>query len=200
MEERLVEVLKELEATQVLIDLGNADTELRLKKKELKKEKKSLERRKKQLIRNWVNQAALRKRRKISPVVAFRNNPGRPPVEEKVPELPDLIVKLVASRCTTDPRRRTEIVRCIQTVDELEQALNGEIATAYPELYASGFRLKRSTLYLRLMPRRVNSIEGKRHVRCVPVKARKPQFNDLKRCPELRFTRAQYRMKDQLAA
>ena len=50
------------------------------------------------------------------------------------------------------------------------------------------------------MPRRVNTIEGRRHVRCVPVKARKPQFNELKVVPELRFTRAQYRMKDELTA
>ena len=85
LDERLGEIFKELEATQVLIDVGNADTELRLKKKQLKKEKKSLEKKKRLLIRNRKNQAALRKRRKTNPVVVFRDKPGRPPTEEKVP-------------------------------------------------------------------------------------------------------------------
>ena len=78
--------------------------------------------------------------------------------------------------------------------------LNEEIPSAYPELAPSGFKVKRGALYLRLMPIRVNTIEEETHVRCLPVKARKPQFNALKAVPELRFTRAQYRMKDEITA
>ena len=199
MNEKLAMANKQLTKLQEVIDGGTISRDLIARKKSLMKEKEVLKKKLRKLVRDKRAQQAYRNRRKKNPAKPIRSEPGRPPLEEQLTALPDLICKIAARKCAADPRRRTEIIRCVQTIDELERALNGEIATAYPELAQSGFQVKRGALYLRLMPKRVNTIEGRRHVRCVPV-ARKPQFNALKVVPELRFTRAQYRMKDEITA
>ncbi|XP_055543502.1 uncharacterized protein LOC129729044 [Wyeomyia smithii] len=50
-------------------------------------------------------------------------------------------------------------MRSLKTLDELTSALQGR-----------GYAIKRSATYLRLIPKRVDSFEGKRHVNTVPVK------------------------------
>ena len=51
-----------------------------------------------------------------------------------------------------DDRRRTEIINTCKTLDDLVE-----------KLQHMGFSLKRSSIYLRLIPRRKDSIEGERH-------------------------------------
>ena len=55
-------------------------------------------------------------------------------------------------------KRKSDIYRTIKTLDELTAQLNKD-----------GFSIKRSAVYLRLMPRRSNSLQGQRHVQTVPV-------------------------------
>lgn len=64
-------------------------------------------------------------------------------------------------------KRREEIYRSIKTLSQLTKALND-----------AGFQISRSATYLRLLPRRSNSLEGKRHITTVPVRLAKAQ-NDL---------------------
>jgi hypothetical protein len=56
-------------------------------------------------------------------------------------------------------KRQSDIYRSIKTLDEL---------TA--ELKQDGFEISRSGVYLRLLPKRSNSHEGKRHIVTVPVR------------------------------
>lgn len=61
-------------------------------------------------------------------------------------------------------RRQTEVLKTVKTLDELTE-----------EIKKRGFIISRSGLYLRLLPRRADSIEGKKHVTTVPVKLAKAQ-------------------------
>ena len=93
-----------------------------------------------------------------------RNQVGRPRTEVDQPELLSTIVKLVQNSTAADDRRRTECLRSVSTLDAL-----------HSELSKLGYSLSRSALYLRLMPRRGNTSEGKRHVSTVPVKLLRPE-------------------------
>ena len=60
---------------------------------------------------------------------------------------------------SADERRRSDSLRSIKTLDGLLE-----------ELQLMGFSIKRSALYLRLLPRRCNTREGRRQVTAVPVR------------------------------
>ena len=51
-----------------------------------------------------------------------------------------------------------------------------------------GYKLSRSALYLRLLPKRQDTIEGKRHVKTVPVKIRLAKNNLRKKHADANFT------------
>ena len=72
-------------------------------------------------------------------------------------------------------RRRTECLRSVSTLDDL-----------HTELMKIGFNLSQSGLYLRLLPRRGNTSEGKRHINTVPVKLVRPE-NSLRKKNEDRI-------------
>ena len=64
-------------------------------------------------------------------------------------------------------KRREEMYRSVKTLTQLKEALTDV-----------GFKISRSATYLRLLPRRSDTQEGKRHVTTVPVRLCKAQ-NDL---------------------
>ena len=84
---------------------------------------------------------------------------GRPRLDVDQPYLLSTIVDIVQSSSASADRRRSEMLRTITTLDDLNK-----------ELLKLGFNISRSATYLRLLPRRQDSIEGKRHVKTVPVK------------------------------
>lgn len=88
---------------------------------------------------------------------------GRPRIETENSGLLDAILDIAGHGAAADSRRRTETFRTVKTLKELKMKLE-EV----------GFSIKESNLYLRLLPRRTNSTEGKRHVVTVPVKLAKP--------------------------
>ncbi|CAB4044708.1 Hypothetical predicted protein [Paramuricea clavata] len=69
----------------------------------------------------------------------------------------------VSSSASAD-RRRCEILRTVTTLDDLNK-----------ELSSFGFKIGRPATYLRLLPRRQDTIEGKRHVKTVSVKLLRPE-------------------------
>ena len=95
-----------------------------------------------------------------------REGPGKPRIEETQPDLLATISKIVESQSAADPRRRTEILRSVRTLDDMTN-----------ELSRLGYIISRSATYLRLQPKRKNTIEGKRHVKCLPIKLLRPEHN-----------------------
>eukprot|EP00731_Ephydatia_muelleri_P015818 Em0009g242a len=85
--------------------------------------------------------------------------PGRPILEAQQPEFLEAIVQIAFYGSAVHDRRRDEVIRSVKTLDELSSAL-----------LERGFKLSRSGLYLRLLPKNSSSIEGKRHRTTVPVK------------------------------
>nr|XP_043066048.1 uncharacterized protein LOC122321057 [Drosophila bipectinata]XP_043066049.1 uncharacterized protein LOC122321057 [Drosophila bipectinata] len=79
--------------------------------------------------------------------------------QNKKPLLHKTFLEIAMFGSGADERRRTNLVRSVKTLSDLHEELKKE-----------GFNLSRSATYLRLLPRSSSSIEGKSHVRTVPVK------------------------------
>ena len=89
---------------------------------------------------------------------------GRPRLEVDQPEIISAILNIVQASSAAVDRRRTECLRTVKTLDDL-----------HGELVKLDFKLSRSATYLRLLPRRGDSREGKRHVQTVKVKLLRPE-------------------------
>lgn len=76
---------------------------------------------------------------------------GRPTLEVTQPGMRAAIIAIVEHDGAADPRRRTEALHAVQTLDELHR-----------ELLRLGYSLSRSGLYNQLIPHRPTSIEGMR--------------------------------------
>ena len=76
----------------------------------------------------------------------------------------EVICRIVIRGSAAHKRRRNEMVRTVKSLDQLTETLNHE-----------GFDLKRSTIYLHLLPKNSRTIEGKRHIRTAPVKLYKSE-------------------------
>jgi len=89
------------------------------------------------------------------------------------------IADIVISQSAADDKRRCSTLYTCQTLADLHVALQDK-----------GFSLSRSALYLRLMQRRWNSIEGKRHITTVPVKLMKAMAIDRQNHTDSHFAAA----------
>ena len=89
--------------------------------------------------------------------------PGRPQKYDNT-ELIEAICRIAIPGSAAYERRRNEVIRTVKTLDQLTAALNHE-----------GCDLKRSSVYLHLLPRNSKTIEGKRHVHTAPLKLIKSQ-------------------------
>lgn len=115
--------------------------------------------------------------------------PGRPRIEENQPELLSEILKIATIGSAAGDRRREDVFRTVKTLDDLHEALT-----------SLNFKISRSGLYLRLLPRCQRSTEGKRHVNTVNVKLIKPQNDLRKKHPDRMFAAATSKAIDGLAA
>ena len=111
---------------------------------------------------------------------------GRPEKYEKT-ELIEAICRIAISGSVAHNRRRAEVIRSVKTLDQLTEALNRE-------------ELKRSSVYLQLLPRNQRTIEGKRHVSTAPVKRYKAQNSKHASNPSAKFARASIRSLEELSA
>ena len=82
-----------------------------------------------------------------------QESPGRPFLEDDQPGIVQAILGIVQNQSSADPRRRSEILRTVKTLDDL-----------HLELCNMGFVISKSATYYRLMPRRSDTKEGQRHV------------------------------------
>ena len=101
-----------------------------------------------------------------------RTATGRPSKEIDQPELLSTIVRVVEAFSAPDDRCRCEHLRSVKTLDDL-----------HSELTHLGFNLSRSATYLRLLPRRSDSREEKRHVHTVKLKLVRPENSLRKKNP-----------------
>ena len=96
------------------------------------------------------------------------SSPGRPPLEDMYVNLHQGIVELVTAGAEVDRRRCTDVLNACKTLDDLRAGLLKE-----------DYILSWQASYLCLIPRRIDNMEGKQHVRTLPVKLRKA-YNNLR--------------------
>ena len=89
----------------------------------------------------------------------IRNEAGRPWLEDDQPLLLQAILDIAFYGSAAHEKRQSDVYRSIKTLDELTKQLNYD-----------GFNIHRGGVYLRLIPKRSSSLEGKRHVTTVPVR------------------------------
>lgn len=118
-----------------------------------------------------------------------RAGPGRPRLEVEQSELLKTISDLALFGASAEERRRCEIVRTVHTLSELTNKLS--------EL---GFNISRSATYIRLLPRRANTREAKRHVVTVPVKLSRPEADHHKAHQDQYFAVASIRSLETIAS
>ena len=131
---------------------------LRRKQKEQERQKKHRLGRKRKFEELCQKEPSLRKELKMQPAR------GRPSLDKAQPELLSTIVDIATHGCAADDRRRSDNLRSVKTLDDLTAAV-----------VSFGYNISRSGVYLRLLPRRSDTQEGKRHVNTVPVKLTRAQ-------------------------
>ena len=105
-----------------------------------------------------------------------RDMPGRPPLEEEYPNLHRDILEIATIGAATSDKRREDLFRSVKTLSDCHQAIKD-----------LGYKISRSALYDRLLPRSAISAEAKRHVRLV-----RPENNLRKKHPDRLFAAESY--------
>lgn len=98
----------------------------------------------------------------VATSLKLRKKSGRPRLEEDQPELLKTIADLVSFRASAEGRRRSMALYSCSTLWNLNEALE-----------ESNFLISRSAAYIRVLPRNKNTLEGKRHVKSVPVRLKR---------------------------
>ena len=122
---------------------------------------KALVARKKVLESNY--KAQLKWRASQSP----KKKRGRPPLEDQFPGFSAALLEVANALAGAHPKRQAESLQLPLSLDDLVIKMD-----------KAGFKVKRSTAYLRLLPHRSSSLEGQRHIRTIPVRLAKPDNND----------------------
>lgn len=111
--------------------------------------------------------------------VQLRAKCGRPSLDFDQPGIIQTIIEIVSSTAAAHEKRQMEILNTCKTIDALKT-----------ELEYLGYSLSRSALYLRLLPRRVNTNEAKKHVNPAPVKVLRARDDLHKGHQDSRFCKA----------
>lgn len=171
------------------LDLGGCSVvSLTRRIKEVTKAKDDLKVKLKKSEQNMINQKKLRDRKKeeinkikrdypeIASTLRVREEPGRPRLEEDQPNINRDILGIAMIGAACSDRRREDLMRTIKTLDQLHAALKD-----------LGYKISRSGVYLRLLPRDATNNEGKKHVQTVPVRLVRPENNLRKSHPDRMF-------------
>ena len=148
-------------------DVINATKELHEKEKTLKKMVLSAEWQRKNRIKlkKTLTELGQTNDKSATALKTFtRVKEGRPSIEEDQSQLLSTILDIVNVYSAAEDKRRCEILWTVKTLDDL-----------HAEVLSRGFTISRSPLYYRLLPRRENSIDGKRHHKTVPVRLLRPE-------------------------
>jgi len=134
------------------------ERKLKRKKGDQKRSQKARDSKKQKLA------SLLSEKPELRTALNVRSCTGRPRIEQDQPMLLRAIVDIAMYGSASHEKRQSDVYRSIKTLDQLTEKLNED-----------GFQISRSALYLRLLPKRSCSVEGKRHVSTVPVKLMKAQ-------------------------
>lgn len=102
----------------------------------------------------------------------------------------NVIVKISTYGSAAHEKRRNENINSAKSLDDLTKILQEEY----------GFTISRSGCYLRLLPKRSNTSEGKRHVNTVPVKLAKAQTDLHKNHVDAAFASSTIRHLEEIAS
>ena len=155
---------------------------------------KTLKRKRGDVERSQKARIAKKKRQEVAieKTLAFEMNcelEGGPGVEENQPLLLKTIIALAMHGSASHEKRQSDVYQTIKTLDELTEQLNKD-----------GFKISRSGVYLRLLPRRSASIEGPRHVVTIPVKLIRAQNDHYAQHVDCPFCTATIRYLEELAS
>ena len=124
----------------------------------------------------------------VTKALTLHKERGRPRLEESQPELLKTIVELAMFGASAEERRRCEIMRTCRTLSDL-----------HTRMLELGFNISRSGIYIRLLLRRYNTLEVKRHVTAVPVKLSWPEADHHKAHPDHHFCTSTVRTLETVA-
>lgn len=124
-----------------------------------------------------------------SSILNVQNKVGRRRLEDEQPNLLETIIEIINFGAGADERRRTEVIRSCTSLDDLTQKLR-----------SLGYEISRSATYTRLIPHRCNYLEGRRHVKVVPVKLARAQESQHKLHSDTDFCVATIRALESLAS
>ncbi|XP_051172161.1 uncharacterized protein LOC127288626 [Leptopilina boulardi] len=169
-EDKLKVLNHQLHAKELARDSGLADPgiqkEINGLRKNIKKEEKNLKEKKimrfdkkkyRPLLKTKLLAAA--EIPEVSNILKLRKEPGRSRIEKSQLDLHKTIIDIAIHCSGADSKRRTEIISCCRTLDDLHE-----------HLLKLGFNLSRTSTYYRLLPKNQRSNSGKRHVETVPVR------------------------------
>ena len=119
----------------------------------------------------------------------LRETVGRPRLEVDQPGILEDLLRIATIGSACADKRRDDLFRSVKTTDDLHKAITD-----------LGYKVSRSGLYLRLLPRDQTTQEGKRHVKTIPVKLVRPDNNLRKQHPDRMFAAESSRTVDSIAS
>lgn len=159
--------------------------ELKLKRKKYDQQRSQKCREEKKIKLNRL----LEQQPEFRSALNIRKNPGRPRIEEDQPLLLKTIIDIAMHGSAAHEKRQSDVYRSIKTLDDLTNQLNKD-----------GYDISRSAVYLRLLPKRSTTLEGKRHVSTVPVKLLKAQNDFHAKHIDTQFCTATLRHLEELSS
>lgn len=122
-------------------------------------------------------------------ILKVRPAAGRPLIEDSQPELLKIICDIAIHGSAAHDKRQADMFRSIKSLDQLAE-----------ELQKLDFYLSRSALYLRLLPKRSLSTEGKRHIKTAPVRLLRSQNDQHVAHIDTKFAAASIRSMEEIAS
>ena len=95
----------------------------------------------------------------IATQLKTKQTTGRLRIESDQPMLLKDVLDIPTIGAACSEKRRDDLFRTVKTLDDLKEAID-----------QLGYKLNRISLYYRLLPKNASIIEGKRHVKTVPVR------------------------------
>ena len=189
--EILVALYKKKELNQLT---SNDQSEIKTSKENIEKLKKKLKQLKQSRQRSQKYQKDRKRKLDSLDEVTWKKVTGKGvpisgrPQKYDNSELIEAICRVAIPGSAAHERRRNEVTRTVKSLDQLTEALHQE-----------RYDLKRSSVYLHLLPKSSRIIEGKRHVCTAPVKLFKVKNSKHASHVSTKFARSSIKVLEEIA-